>query len=153
MLGLKLTQYSEQCYRIDSIRFRLWKFFNEFKAFNHRPTGIIFIGFWLNFKVVFLKFLFPMLFQKPIQKFGMGVGEVWQLKFQRKKKWKNCLKITICMNVSRFMNLAAIFSLHLESQFKNIIDLQCREAGHDINLQVIYVCCTNKASNKSYRDK
>ena len=27
------------------------------------------------------------------------------------------MKITICMNVSRFMNLAAIFSLDLESQY------------------------------------
>merc|ERR1711981_1287245 len=61
-------------------------------------------------------FLSPMSFQKPIQKFGMDVGEVWQLKFRRKmQKGKICLKITICMNVSRFMNLAAIFSLDLES--------------------------------------
>ena len=28
--------------------------------------------------------------------------------------------MTFCMNVSRFMNLAAIFSLDLESQFKLI---------------------------------
>ena len=28
--------------------------------------------------------------------------------------------MTFCMNVSRFMNLAAIFSLDLESQYKNI---------------------------------
>ena len=59
-----------------------------------------------------------MSFQKPIQKFGMDVGEVLQLKFWRKiQKWKICLKMTFCMNVSRFMNLAAIFSLDLESQF------------------------------------
>ena len=62
-----------------------------------------------------------MSFQKPIQKFGMDVGEVWQLKFRRKmQKWKICLKITICMNVSRFMNLAAIFSLDLESQYRGM---------------------------------
>ena len=48
----------------------------------------------------------------------MDVGEVWQWKFRRKmQKLKICLKITICINVSRFMNLAAIFSLDLESQF------------------------------------
>ena len=59
-----------------------------------------------------------MSFQKPIQKFSMDVGEVWQLKFRRKmQKWKICLKITICMNMSRFINLAAIFSLDLESQY------------------------------------
>ena len=37
------------------------------------------------------------------------------------KKWKKCSKMTICMNVSRFINLAAIFSLDLESQY-NVID-------------------------------
>ena len=68
--------------------------------------------------MVFLRFLFPMSFQKPIQKLGMDVCEVWQLKFWRKiQKWKICSKMTFCMNVSRFMNLAAIFSLDLESQF------------------------------------
>ena len=69
--------------------------------------------------MVFLRFLFPMSFQKPIQKLGMDVCEVWQLKFWRKiQKWKICSKMTFCMNVSRFMNLAAIFSLDLESQSK-----------------------------------
>ena len=68
--------------------------------------------------MVFLGFLFPMSLQKPIQKLGMDVCEVWQLKFGRKiQKWKICSKMTFCMNVSRFMNLAAIFSLDLESQF------------------------------------
>mgnify|MGYP006238576595 CR=1 FL=1 len=68
--------------------------------------------------MVFLRFLFPMSFQKPIQKLGMDVCEVWQLKFWRKiQKWKICSKMTFCMNVSRFMNLAAIFSLDLESQY------------------------------------
>ena len=70
--------------------------------------------------MVFLRFLFPMSFQKPIQKLGMDVCEVWQLKFWRKiQKWKICSKMTFCMNVSRFMNLAAIFSLDLESQYKD----------------------------------
>ena len=31
--------------------------------------------------------------------------------------------MTICMNVSRFMNLAAIFSLDLESQFSQLVPL------------------------------
>ena len=71
--------------------------------------------------MVFLRFLFPMSFQKPIQKLGMDVCEVWQLKFWRKiQKWKICSKMTFCMNVSRFMNLAAIFSLDLESQYMEI---------------------------------
>ena len=39
--------------------------------------------------MVFLKFLFPMLFQKPIQKFSMDVGEVWQKKAKMKKMFEN----------------------------------------------------------------
>ena len=30
--------------------------------------------------------------------------------------------MTFCMNVSRFMNLAAIFSLDLESQYMGVLD-------------------------------
>ena len=35
--------------------------------------------------------------------------------------------LTICMNVSRFMNLAAIFSLDLESQYKELNKSFCLE--------------------------
>ena len=34
--------------------------------------------------------------------------------------------MTICMNVSRFMNLAAIFSLDLESQYKHFLGFYFR---------------------------
>ena len=36
--------------------------------------------------------------------------------------------MTFCMNVSRFMNLAAIFSLDLESQYK-VSGVKCQASG------------------------
>ena len=35
-----------------------WRRLIEFKAFKHRPTGIIFMGIWSNWKVGFLIFYF-----------------------------------------------------------------------------------------------
>ena len=43
--------------------------------------------------------------------------------------------MTICMNMSRFINLAAIFSLDLESQ--------CMKCGASIHIQPTHTDCIN----------
>ena len=58
-----------------------------------------------------------MSFQKPIQKFGMNVDEAIDILTLSAKLFFSLSKITISMNASRLLNLAAIFSLDLESQF------------------------------------
>ena len=85
--------------------------------------------------MVFLRFFISNVIPKTNTKVRhecLTNSEVWELKFRRKmKKWKKCLKITICMNVSHFMNLAAIFSFDLQSQSR-VFGAEC--IGHVFNL-------------------
>ena len=47
--------------------------------------------------------------------------------------------MTFCMNVSRFMNLAAIFSLDLESQCNGFMSKSCQQVSEKPSLKFAQV--------------